>query len=151
MGLNTLLLSLGLLIQNADTMTLPSQTLSITIQRNTQETYEYLSDPANMGEWAAGLGTGVTPTAEKDIWQVKTPNGMAKVRFIEKNNFGIVDHYVNDGQGPEVYIPIRVLANGSGSTVIFTLFRLPHMTDEDYERDMAAVQKDLQTLKRVLE
>jgi hypothetical protein len=61
------------------------------------------------------------------------------------------DHYVSIGNAPEVYIPIRVIANGSGSEVLFTLFRYPDMTDEIYARDKAAVQKDLETLKQLLE
>jgi hypothetical protein len=151
MALNILLLSLGLFMQNADTMTLPSQTLQVTIARNAQDTYAYLSDPHHMNEWAKGIGASITPTADKYTWQVQTPNGPAKVRFTEQNAFGVADHYVNDGKRPEVYIPLRVLANGSGSEVIFTLFRLSHMTDEDYQRDKAAVQKDLDKLKQVLE
>jgi len=37
--------------------------------------------------------------------------------------------------GVEVYVPIRVLPNGSGSTVLFTLFQLPGMSDEKYAED----------------
>lgn len=132
-------------------MTLPSQTLTISIQRSAEETYAFLSDPANMPKWAAGLGSSFKPTDTPNIWQVETPGGLARVRFTEKNNFGIADHYVNAGNAPEVYIPIRVIANGKGSEVLFTLFRYPDMTDEVYAKDKAAVQQDLETLKRILE
>jgi hypothetical protein len=53
--------------------------------------------------------------------------------------------------GVEVYIPMRVVANGEGSEVIFTLFRTPGMSDESLERDIDWVTGDLATLKELLE
>ena len=53
--------------------------------------------------------------------------------------------------GVEVYVPMRVVRNGSGSEVIFTAFRLPDMTDEKYAEDLGSVEKDLSTLKSILE
>lgn len=145
------MLSMGIIFQNSDTMSLPSQTLSITIARSAAETYDYLSNPAKMPEWAAGLCISIAPTDKPNIWRAKTVNGDANVRFTEKNEYGIADHYVTIGNNPEVYIPIRVIANGKGSEVLFTLFRLPDMTDEKYRQDRAAVEKDLRTLKDKLE
>jgi hypothetical protein len=74
-----------------------------------------------------------------------------KFRFAEKNNFGVLDHYLTTASGINVYVPMRVLANGTGSEVVFTLYRLPDMTDEKYAEDMKMVEQDLQTLKGLLE
>jgi hypothetical protein len=46
---------------------------------------------------------------------------------------------------------MRVLSNGSGSEVVFTLFQLPEMSDEQFAEDTAMVERDLKTLKNVLE
>jgi hypothetical protein len=46
---------------------------------------------------------------------------------------------------------MRVVSNGEGSEVIFTLFRTPGMTDEILERDIRWVTGDLATLKDLLE
>jgi hypothetical protein len=46
---------------------------------------------------------------------------------------------------------MRVLSNGSGSEVLFTLFRLPDMSDEKYAEDMRLVDRDLRALKDLLE
>jgi hypothetical protein len=51
--------------------------------------------------------------------------------------------------GPE--IAMRVLPIGSGSEVIFTLFQVPDMSDEQYAEDAELVERDLQTLKSTLE
>ena len=47
--------------------------------------------------------------------------------------------------------PMRVVPNGAGSLVTFTLFRQDGMSDAEFERDAGMVESDLQTLKRVLE
>lgn len=74
-----------------------------------------------------------------------------RIRFTERNDFGILDHYVTPGAGSEVYVPVRVIANGRGSEILFTLFRLASMSDEQYAADAALVERDLATLKRLLE
>jgi hypothetical protein len=46
---------------------------------------------------------------------------------------------------------MRVLANSSGSEIIFTLFRQPGMSNDKYAEDIGLVERDLETLKHVLE
>jgi hypothetical protein len=84
-------------------------------------------------------------------WMIETPHGPMQVRFAEKNDFGVLDHYVSPTPDLEIYIPMRVITNGSGSELIFTLFRTPDMSEEKFAMDMRMVEQDLQTLKRVLE
>ena len=73
------------------------------------------------------------------------------VRFADKNQFGVLDHYVTTPTGETVYVPMRVLANGSGSEVIFTLFRLPGMADDQFAADARLVEQDLAILKMLME
>jgi hypothetical protein len=51
----------------------------------------------------------------------------------------------------EIYIPMRVIANGTGSEVIFTLFRLPEMSEEKFAEDVEWATRDLNALKILLE
>lgn len=46
---------------------------------------------------------------------------------------------------------MRVVPNGDGSEFLFSLFRQPGMSDEAFAKDKAAVEKDLKTLKDLLE
>ncbi len=123
--------------------------MSISIERHPNEVYEFVSNPENIPKWAKGLGKSVRK--QGTYWIVDTPQGPMKLKFAEKNNFGVLDHYVTTPAGMEIYVPMRVLANGTGSEVLFTLFRLPGMTDEKYAEDMKMVEQDLQTLKTILE
>jgi hypothetical protein len=126
-----------------------SRTLSVSIGRHPGKVYEFVANPGNLPKWAKGLGNSIRNQGAE--WIVDTPQGPMKVRFAEKNNFGVLDHYVTTASGIEVYVPMRVLSNGTGSEVIFTLFRLPGMSDEKYAEDMKLVERDLRTLKDLLE
>ena len=110
--------------------------------------YEYLAEPSNFPRWSEFL-TSIRP--ERGDWIAGTPHGEVRIRFVERNQFGIVDHYVTTPTGASVYVPLRVVANGRGAEVLFTVFRLGDMTDEHFEADVGLVEKDLNNLRRVLE
>ena len=129
--------------------TLESRTLSITITCFPRKVYEFASNPENLPRWAAGLCTSVRRSDTG--WIVETPQGPMQIRFAEKNDFGVLDHYVTTAQGVEIYVPMRVVPNGSGSEVIFTLFKTPGMSDKQFADDAGMVQQDLKTLKSILE
>jgi hypothetical protein len=46
---------------------------------------------------------------------------------------------------------MRLVSNGDGCELLFTLFREPGMTDEHYNSDADFVQRDLNGLKALLE
>jgi len=128
---------------------LGSTTLSVSIQCPPGEVYGFVSNPENLPRWARGLCRSVR-RSDAD-WIVETPQGPMRLRFVERNGLGVLDHYVSPAPGVEVYVPMRVLSNGSGSEVLFTLFRLPDMSDEQYAEDVGLVEQDLRTLKEILE
>jgi Polyketide cyclase / dehydrase and lipid transport len=113
------------------------------------EVYEYASDPANLPRWAPGLGSSVEKIADR--WFVETSDGRVGFAFVQRNEFGVLDHYVALTSGEVLYIPMRVIADDSGCEVVFTLRRRPGMSDEDFNADAAAVAADLSRLKDVLE
>ena len=131
------------------TATLESRTISIRIDRSVKVVYDFASNPENLPKWASGLGKSMTKLS--DAWLVETPQGPMKIRFTGRNDYGVLDHYVMPESGPEIYIPMRVVANGAGSEIIFTLFRLPHMSEEKFAADADWVRRDLNGLKTLLE
>ena len=129
--------------------------LTITINRPPAEVYDFAADARNLPQWAAGLARS---TVEQigDHWVVDAPFGKARIKFADRNPLGVLDHDVTvvdaaSGSGVTVHNPMRVLPHGEGSEFVFTLFRQPNMTDEQFAADKAAVEKDLQTLKTLLE
>jgi hypothetical protein len=123
--------------------------ISVSIRRSPQEVYAFVANGENIPRWANGLGTGIQRVG--DAWVAEGPIGKVKVRFAAPNELGVADHDVTLDSGEVVRNPIRVLANASGSTVIFTLMRRPGVSEQDFNRDAKAVEKDLAKLKTVLE
>ena len=130
-------------------MTPQSKHLSELIDRPVDEVYAYASDPANLPEWAPGLGTSVQKADGQ--WFVETSMGRVGFAFVERNEHGVLDHEVTLPTGETVYNPMRVIPHGDGREVVFTLRRSPDMTDEEFARDAEAVAADLARLKRLLE
>jgi hypothetical protein len=130
-------------------MTSESRHISESVDRRADEVYDYASDPANLPQWAPGLGSAVEKVAER--WFVATPMGRVGFAFVPRNEYGVLDHDVTLPTGEVVYNPMRVIADGNGCEVVFTLRRRPGMSDEEFARDADAVAADLSRLKRVLE
>lgn len=130
----------------------PCRPITVGVARPADAVYAYAADPETMSEWAAGLGDGLRRSPDDDdVWIADTPTGEARVRFSPANPFGVLDHRVTLPDGTEISVPLRVVANGDGAEVTLTLFQLPDMDDAAFERDAAAVTRDLETLKARLE
>jgi Polyketide cyclase / dehydrase and lipid transport len=127
----------------------PSRTLSVSIARPVDEVYRFVADPLNLPRWAEGLGGAVRKSGEG--WIVDSANGPLGLRFAACNALGVLDHWVSVAPGVEVYVPMRVIANGAGAEIVFTLFRTPEMSDVAFAADAALVQRDLEHLRRLLE
>jgi hypothetical protein len=123
--------------------------LSQHVECPAQVAYDFARDPARLHLWAAGLGGAFVELDGE--WRMSTPEGDVLLRFAPRNELGVLDHTVVLPDGTSVDNPMRVLADGDGCEVVFTLRRRPAMSDEDVERDAAAVTQDLATLKRLLE
>lgn len=139
-------------------MTYPCRVLTVSIGCPVTTVADYLADPRNFPEWASGLAGGLTPKSAYaptydtgSEWLTDTPEGPITIRFSPANAFGIADHWVRLPDGTVVYVPLRAVANGEGSEVLLTLFRLPAMDAAQFQADADWVERDLAALKRVLE
>jgi hypothetical protein len=112
---------------------MPGFTVRMTIERDAFEVYNFVLDARNLPKWASGI------------------DASAKVRFVERNKYGVLDHYVSIGSRAEVYVPMRVFPNGQGAEVLFTVFRQPGMSEQKYLEDTQWVRRDLEALKALLE
>lgn len=126
-----------------------SMHISETISRPAEAVYAYASDPANLPQWAAGLSGSISKV--DDEWVAESPMGRVVIRFVPPNEYGVLDHTVVLPSGETFYNPMRVIPNGEGAEVLFTLRRHPTMSDEDFARDANAIRADLTTLRELLE
>ena len=130
-------------------MVTETRCLSIAIDCPQASAYAWLSVPENFPLWAAGLATSLREVDGE--WVAESPLGSMRIRFSPPNDLGVLDHWVNPEAGGEIYVPLRVVANGQGCELMLTLFRQPGMTDERFAADARLVQKDLAFAKKILE
>ena len=130
-------------------MTFKSLNICISINRPADQVYEFVSNPENLPQWAAGL-SGSIKNINGD-WIAESPMGRVSIKFAERNKFGILDHDVTLPSGAKVHNPMRVLPNNDGSELIFTLYHRPDMSERMFAEDAKAVARDLEKLKSLLE
>src|SRR5690606_2814729 len=111
-------------------------------ERDWRAVYDFVSQPETMSRWASGLASGLT--RDGDDWIADGgPLGTARVRFAPSNGFGVVDHRVTLPDGTVVDNALRVVPNGDGAEVMFTLLRQPGMDDAGFAADAAHITGDL--------
>jgi hypothetical protein len=130
-------------------MIVASKTLSVSIARAPADVYAYVADAVNLPTWAGAFCRSVRRDGAE--WIVETPDGPVRLRFVTWNQWGVLDHAVTLASGETIVNPMRVVPNGSGSEVLFTLFQRPGTSDVRFYEDAGLVQRDLESLKGVLE
>ncbi|RLK52076.1 SRPBCC family protein [Microbacterium telephonicum] len=122
--------------------------VSRVITATPEAVYSYASDPSNLPKWASELAQSDV-VLDGDTLLVDSPMGHVRVRFVPRNDFGVLDHGVILPSGDVVTNPFRVVAHPEGSEVVFTVRQL-ELTDDEFDRDAATVRADLDTLAAAL-
>ena len=129
--------------------TLEVRHVSVSIERSPDDVYRHASNMANWPAWASGLGKSIRKVGSE--WIAEGPLGEVKVRLAEPNAFRVLDHEVTLPSGVTIQNPLRVVPNGAGSEVVFSVFRQPGTPEHDFRDDTKAVERDLRALKQILE
>jgi hypothetical protein len=115
----------GLLAANPKNvvMTHPALSISVAIARPPAQIYDFVANSENLPLWAPGLSGSIKRIDGE--WISESPMGEVKIRFVENNSPGLLDHRVTLETGVTFYNPMRVQPNGDGSEVVFTPYRQP--------------------------
>ncbi len=125
-------------------------TACITIARPWRAVVEFLDEPRHYPRWAPWLG----PVLQRrdGEWLLKRADGsVAKVRFSERNGFGIADHWVLDGEDRATLVALRVLPSGDGSEVLLSGFREAGTNEAQWAAQQAALHAGLRRLQEALQ
>ena len=93
---------------------LEARTVSISIGRPWEEVYEAAWRPEDFPKWASGLSAPPL-VRDGDRWTAAGPERPVRIRFTGRNAFGVMDHRVDLGTGPEAHVPLRVVSVLHGS------------------------------------
>ncbi|MFG3224123.1 SRPBCC family protein [Kitasatospora sp. NPDC048194] len=127
-----------------------SITKTVSIDRPVADVFAFLADPANWPTWAVVNVKSIEPTDDPGWWAMTTPVGAGKLRLRADAQYGILDHdYLDDTASWTV--PARVVPNGTGAEFMITFYRPPTFTDQFFDEQIALVDTELTTLKRILE
>lgn len=121
-----------------------SRHVSRVIAATPDAVYAFASNAMNLPKWAAGLAQGDV-VRDGDALVVDSPMGRVEVRFIERNDFGVLDHAVTLPSGTVVTNPMRVVAHPDGAEVVFTVRQI-ELDDAEFARDVEMVVADLDRL-----
>ncbi len=126
-----------------------SLTVSVYIEAPPSEVYAFASAPKNLPAWVPSFFRAIEFVDGE--WLAQTPLGQVAVMFVATNSYGVLDHTVTLASGLKVTNPMRVIANGSGSEVLFTLMQHKNMSEAEFREDVSLVRRDLETLQRIME
>ncbi|HEY0663483.1 MAG TPA: SRPBCC family protein [Thiobacillaceae bacterium] len=126
-----------------------SKTLSVTVAAPPERVYAFASNPANLPRWVPSFFRSIEQAGGE--WVAQSPQGRVVVEFVHDNDLGVLDHTVTLPSGVRVTNPMRVIANGEGSEVLFTLIQHAGMSEQQFDEDAKLVASDLDALRRVLE
>ena len=126
-----------------------SRTLSVYIDASPERVYAFASNPENLPRWVPSFFKSV----EQDgvDWVAESPLGRVGIEFVHDNDLGVLDHTITLPSGVRLTNPMRVIGNGGGSELLFTLMQRDDMTDQQFQEDAELVLNDLHVLRRLLE
>lgn len=128
-----------------------TRTVAVTIDAPIEQVARDLADPATHPEWGTEFFAGpALPGADGEV-HVNVPlmGGPARLRVESDVERGIVDLYLAPGDAPYgPALPIRLVRNGDGVDVLFTLTRFPGQGDGAWEAGVASMKRELDGLRR---
>ena len=128
---------------------LRAEVVHVSILAPPRQVIAFLVDAHNWPTWAPWIRS-VSRTSEHG-WTFATDAGPMRVRFVEHNTLGVLDHEVTLASGVTVLNSMRVVPNGSGSELVMVVFQSPDASNDEFERDIQAVREDLARIKALCE
>ncbi len=127
-----------------------TETVVMTIDAPPSRLSEDLANPGSHLEWATEFFAGEAVDQGDGTWSMNVPRmgGPVIFRTDGATELGVIDMYIAPVGAPfGPPLPVRVVPNGDGADVLFTLARIPGQTDEEWDEGIASMQRELLNLK----
>lgn len=134
--------------------TLPTETLKITVAAPFERVVADLADGRTHGEWATEFFAGAVTDAGDGTFVAHVPamGGPMRMRIDADADRGVIDLYLApEGKPFGPPLPVRVVPNGDGVDVLWTLARFPGTPDEAWSGALASMGRELDALRARLE
>ena len=130
--------------------TMTTETLSVTIDAPVDRVTADLADASTHPEWGTGFFAGPARPVGDGVWKSTVPmmGGEVSMKVDADVDCGRIDLYLAPAGAPfGPPLPIRVIPNGDGCDVLFTLGRFPGQPDEEWTAGLESMQHELANLK----
>ena len=133
------------------TITLRSDTRTVTIDAPPDAVFAFVADPTNLPAWAVGFCRTIRRGTGDDQWVVTTAHGDVPIRYVTDERTGTIDFYFSVVPGSDVTAFSRVVPNGHGTDYIFTQFQSIGMSGEVFDAQTRALTEELQVLRGLMQ
>jgi uncharacterized protein YndB with AHSA1/START domain len=120
-----------------------SETRTVSIAAPPRAVLDVVGDPRRFPDWAPAFARSVRP--EGDDWLVNSGAGERRIRVVVAPDQGTVD--LLDAGRPTRGAFLRVLPNGEGSELVFTLFFPDGTAEQAVIQQMAVVEDELRAVR----
>ncbi len=135
--------------------TATTRTLAVTINAPFTAVVTDLSDPLTHPQWGTEFFYGpAKPAAEPGVVDANVPmmGGPVRMRISAVPEHGVIDLFLAPAGAPfGEPLPIRVVPNGDGADVLFTLARAAGMPEPAWDQAVSSMGRELDQLKARLE
>ena len=122
-----------------------SETRSIAIDAPPEEVHRFVADATNIPRWAPAFATAIRPSDKN--WVVTTECGEAEIVLASNPQSRTLDILSADDRTRGAFA--RVISNGPGSEVLFTLFFEPGTPEQAVAAQMSVVDGELASIKQL--
>lgn len=137
-------------LQENDMPIFQTKTLTVSIDAPFGKVIADLADPATHPEWATEFFKSAAKKTESGEVLVAAPmmGGTVKFKIEADARQGILDLFLAPEEADfGAPLPVRLIKNGSGVDVLWTLTRVPGMPDTAWEKCLLSMEKELFALK----
>lgn len=127
-----------------------TKTLTISIDAPFTKVATDLANPSTHPEWATEFFSGTAKKMSNGEVLVTVPMMGGSVRYkIEADlESGVLDLFLSpEGADFGAPLPVRLIKNGDGVDVLWTLTRFPGVADSAWEHGVVSMKKELLALK----
>jgi len=131
-----------------------TQTITADIDAPLEAVISELANPMSHPSWATAFFEGEAEAVTDSEVRVTVPlmGGPCRMRIDADVDHGIIDIFLASGEAEYGEpLPVRVVRNGEGATVLWTLSRFPGMPESAFSAGCASMQEELSNLKAKME
>ena len=123
-----------------------AKTLTASLPHDAQALFAWIAEPDNLSRWHSSFCRSVRKTDGALI--VESPRGAISTRFIRDDHSLVLDILAEVVEGIELAHALRVLRNGDGSELIWTLVKPDGISDSVFHEQVRWAGSALQNLRK---